>query len=114
MARNGRDAEGLVVREAKPLQKLARPRSYKVLLHNDDYTTKEFVVEILERLFDRSEVEATAIMLHVHNHGLGVAGIYPFEIAETKVSEVTREAEAAEFPLLCTMEPDELGEGGEP
>ena len=99
----------IVIRETKVRPKLARPRRYKVLLHNDDYTTKEFVVEILRSIFGHPEVEATAIMLHVHNHGIGVAGIYPYEIAETKVAETMRAAEEAEFPLLCTLEPEEIG-----
>ena len=114
--RPGRNGEGgggtdaLVVRETRTRTRLARPRRYKVLLHNDDYTTKEFVVSILRAIFGHSEVTATAIMLHIHNNGIGVAGIYPYEIAETKVSEVLRAAEEAEFPLLCTLEPDEIGE----
>jgi ATP-dependent Clp protease adaptor protein ClpS len=96
------------VKEAKVETKLARPRLYKVLLHNDDYTTKEFVVAILQHIFHHDETSATAIMMHVHNNGIGVAGIYTFDVAETKVGEVLREAEEAEFPLLCTLEPDEL------
>jgi ATP-dependent Clp protease adaptor protein ClpS len=91
-------------------RKLARPRLWKVLLHNDDYTTMEFVVAILRAIFHLSEGDATAIMLHIHQRGVGVAGIYTKEIAETKVSEVTRAAEEAEFPLLCTMEPAEEAE----
>ena len=94
----------------KTEKKLARPRLWKVLLHNDDYTTKEFVVEILRQIFGHDEVSATAIMMHVHNNGMGVAGIYTHEVAETKVSEVMQAAEEAEFPLLCTMEPEELSE----
>lgn len=96
--------------KAKTEKKLARPRLWKVLLHNDDYTTKEFVVEVLQQIFGHSEVTATAIMMHVHNNGMGVAGIYTHEVAETKVSEVMQAAEEAEFPLLCTMEPEELSE----
>ena len=103
--------EGAVREQTKTQKKLARPRLWKVLLHNDDYTTKEFVVEILRAIFGHDEVSATAIMMHVHNNGIGVAGIYTYEIAETKVSEVMRAAEEAEFPLLCTMEPEELVEG---
>ena len=104
--------EGLVRAKTKTQteKKLARPRLWKVLLHNDDYTTKEFVVEILQQIFGHTEVTATAIMMHIHNNGMGVAGIYTYEIAETKVSEVMQAAEEAEFPLLCTMEPEELSE----
>jgi len=105
--------------KTKTKTKLARPKLYKVILHNDDYTTMEFVVAILQGIFHRSEAEATAIMLHIHRHGAGVGGIYPYAIAEAKVSEVMQVAEKADYPLLCTMEPDDDpgsdpdgGEGG--
>lgn len=91
----------------KTERKLKRPPLYKVLLHNDDYTTKEFVVEVLKHIFRRSEVEAVAIMMHVHNHGVGVAGVYTHEVAEAKMAEATSAAEDAEFPLLVTIEPEE-------
>lgn len=84
--------------------KLKPPTMYKVLLHNDDYTTREFVVLILQAIFNRSETEATQIMLHVHHNGIGVAGVYPFEIAESKVEKVTALARKYEFPLRCTLE----------
>ncbi len=80
------------------------PRKYKVLLHNDDYTTMEFVVEILIRVFHRSEAQATVIMLSVHNQGYGVCGVYTAEVAETKVDLVHRLAKSAGFPLKCSME----------
>ncbi|WP_319544149.1 ATP-dependent Clp protease adaptor ClpS [uncultured Pseudodesulfovibrio sp.] len=80
------------------------PRKYKVLLHNDDYTTMDFVVEILVRVFRRSEAQATAIMLSVHNQGYGVCGTYTAEVAETKVDLVHRLAKSAGFPLKCSME----------
>ncbi len=83
---------------------IEEPPKYRVLLHNDDYTTMDFVVKILEEVFHKSPAEATAIMLHVHNHGVGVCGIYPAEIAETKVDTVHARARAAGFPLLATME----------
>ncbi len=80
------------------------PRKYKVLLHNDDYTTMDFVVEVLVRVFRKSETEATIIMLQVHNEGYGVCGLYTAEVAETKVDMVHRLAKSAGFPLRCTME----------
>ena len=99
------DRESDLLTERKTATRLARPKLYKVLLHNDDYTTMEFVVEILRTIFHLSEAESTAIMLHIHRSGVGVAGVYTFEIAETKVTEVTQAAAEAEYPLLCTMEP---------
>jgi ATP-dependent Clp protease adaptor protein ClpS len=111
------DGEGGVATDTKPIvkeeQKLKRPQLYRVLLHNDDYTTMEFVVAILEVVFHHSEASATQIMLHVHQTGIGVAGIYTYEVAETKVAKVMELAEKEEYPLLCTMEPDEQG-GSEP
>ncbi|GAB7022682.1 ATP-dependent Clp protease adapter ClpS [Salidesulfovibrio brasiliensis] len=80
------------------------PSRYKVLLHNDDYTTMEFVVEILMKVFHRSEAEATRIMLAVHHEGVGVCGVFSAEVAETKVDLVHRLARGAGFPLKCTME----------
>jgi ATP-dependent Clp protease adaptor protein ClpS len=80
------------------------PPLYKVLLLNDDYTTMEFVVEVLVYVFNKSESDATRIMLDVHRKGVGVCGIYPFEIAETKVDTVEALAREKGFPLKCTME----------
>ena len=91
--------------KAKP--KLARPRVYKVLLHNDDYTPMEFVVLVLKQVFNKSDADAMSIMLHAHTHGYAVAGVYSFEIAETKVQETMALADKAGFPLLCTMEPED-------
>jgi len=88
-------------------RKTRRPRKWKVLLHNDDFTTMEFVVEILIRHFHRPPAEATHIMLQVHQKGVGVAGVYPKEVAETKVAEVTEEARANGMPLKLTTEPEE-------
>lgn len=82
-----------------------KPPMYKVLLHNDDYTTKEFVVFVLQSVFHRSEVDAIAIMEHVHNHGVGVAGVYTFEVAETKVTKTVQLARAHEYPLQLSIEP---------
>ena len=93
--------EGVV---AERKQKTRKPRRFKVLLHNDDYTTTEFVVDILIEHFHKSQAEATHIMLQVHHRGLGVAGVYPKEVAETKVAEVTEEARAKGMPLLLTTE----------
>jgi ATP-dependent Clp protease adaptor protein ClpS len=88
-------------------RKAKRPRRWKVLLHNDDYTTMEFVVEVLMEHFHKSAAEATHIMLQVHQKGVGVAGVYPKDVAETKVAEVTAEARDQGMPLLLTLEPEE-------
>lgn len=80
------------------------PRKYKVLLINDDYTTMDFVVEVLYDIFHKSEVEAEAIMLAVHENGIGVAGVYIKSIAEAKIAMTHRRARAEGFPLRCTME----------
>ena len=85
-------------------KKTTEPPMYKVLLHNDDYTTKEFVVEVLVAVFNKSIDEATQLMWHVHNNGIGVCGIYPYEMAETKVSLATTAARENGFPLKTTME----------
>ena len=84
-----------------------RPRRFRVLLHNDDYTTMDFVVQVLIDLFNKSQTEATQIMLSVHYKGHGVCGTYTREVAETKVHHVIERARAADFPLLATMEPVE-------
>ena len=83
---------------------IQEPPRYKVLLHNDDYTSMEFVVKILETVFRRSQQEATRIMLNVHEKGVGVAGIYTKEISETKIALVHDIARKNEFPLRCSME----------
>src|SRR6059058_3248607 len=81
-----------------------KPRLYKVILHNDDFTTMEFVIRVLVEVFMKDELEATELMLQVHTRGACLAGVYTFEIAETKVHRVKEMAEAAEFPFLCTTE----------
>ncbi|HEX2863681.1 MAG TPA: ATP-dependent Clp protease adapter ClpS [Deinococcales bacterium] len=81
------------------------PPDYRVLLLNDDYSTMEFVVSVLTRFFGKSEAEAVRIMLDVHEHGSGVCGVYSFEVAETKVAQVTQAAAAEGHPLRCIMEP---------
>ena len=86
--------------------KIKRPRRWKVLLHNDDYTTMEFVVDVLLRHFDKSASEATHVMLQVHHKGVGVAGVYSKDVAETKVAVVTDEARANGMPLMLTTEPE--------
>ena len=84
--------------------KLEKPKLFKVLLHNDDFTTMEFVVFVLEYVFMRDTAEAVAIMLKVHNEGLGLAGVYPYEIATTKAEKAMNLARSREYPLLCTVE----------
>ena len=81
-----------------------RPRLWRVLLHNDDFTTMEFVVQVLTEVFNKSAAEATDLMLQVHHRGACVAGVYTHEVAETKVAAVEHLARQAEFPFLCTME----------
>ena len=98
---------GVAEPKAKARPKLARPRLFKVLLHNDDYTPMEFVVLVLRQVFNKSEADSMSIMLHAHTHGFAVAGVYTFEVAETKVQETMALAEKAGFPLLSTLEPDD-------
>jgi len=94
----------LVVQESKP--KLKRPRLYKVILLNDDYTPMEFVVVLLERIFNKPRETAVQIMLHVHQKGMGVCGVYPRDVAESKVKQVMDFARDHQHPLQCTMEPE--------
>lgn len=90
--------------DIKERQEIKPPRMFKVFLLNDDYTTMEFVVHILEKIFHKRSAEATQIMLHVHKNGKGLAGVYTFEIAETKISTVHELAQLNNFPLKCSME----------
>ncbi|WP_432806814.1 ATP-dependent Clp protease adapter ClpS [Methylocystis echinoides] len=85
-------------------QQTRRPNMYRVLLLNDDYTTQEFVVIVLRKYFNKSVEEATRIMLHVHNHGVGECGVYTYEVAETKVTQVMDFARKHQHPLQCIME----------
>jgi ATP-dependent Clp protease adaptor protein ClpS len=101
------DTDSGVVTEQKPKKKLKRPRMYRVLVHNDDYTTREFVVDVLIGVFHHSETRATEIMLHIHYTGVGVAGVFTREVAETKIAIVERLAREREYPLRLTMEPDD-------
>ncbi len=86
--------------------KTAKPSLYRVLILNDDYTPMEFVVYVLERFFNKSREDATRIMLHVHQNGVGVCGVFTYEVAETKVAQVIDAARRHQHPLQCTMEKD--------
>jgi len=100
---NGGSGTGVITRTRA---KTAKPSMYKVLLLNDDYTPMEFVIHVLERFFQKNHDEATQIMLHVHQKGVGVCGVYPYEIAETKVTQVIDLARKHQHPLQCTLEKD--------
>ena len=89
---------------AESRERVEEPPLFKVLLHNDDFTTMEFVVWVLESVFNMPEEQALAVMLNVHVKGVGVAGVYTYEVAEMKVEKTTALAREHEFPLLCTME----------
>ena len=92
--------------ETRSEERLQRPRMWRVLLHNDDYTTQEFVVWVLETIFHKPRGEAFAIMMSVHRTGMGIAGVYTHDVAETKLKATQQMAEEQEFPLLVTMEPE--------
>lgn len=96
------DNEEEVLTETK--KKLEKPPLYKVLLHNDDFTTMEFVVFVLNTVFKKSPPESVVIMLKVHNEGVGVAGVYSYEVANMKANKAMNLAKAREFPFLCTVE----------
>ncbi|WP_075214723.1 ATP-dependent Clp protease adapter ClpS [Mongoliimonas terrestris] len=91
-----------VVTKTRP--KTKKPSMYRVLILNDDYTPMEFVVHVLERFFNKGREEATRIMLHVHHHGVGECGVYTYEVAETKVTQVMDFARRHQHPLQCVME----------
>lgn len=97
----GGGAGAAVVTETKP--KLQRPSLYRVLILNDDYTPMEFVIYVLERFFQKSREDATRIMLHVHQHGVGVCGVFTYEVAETKVAQVVETARRHQHPLQLSL-----------
>ena len=102
--RNGDDGDlrGGIVTKTEP--KTKKPSLYKVLLLNDDYTPMEFVVFVLERFFNKSAEDANRIMMHVHQKGVGICGVYTYEVAETKVAQVMNFSRQHQHPLQCTME----------
>jgi ATP-dependent Clp protease adaptor protein ClpS len=102
--RGGEGPNTGVVVKARP--KTRKPAMYKVLMLNDDYTPMEFVVHVLERFFQKTREEATRIMLHVHRRGVGVCGVFTYEVAETKVTQVMDLARQNQHPLQCTIEKD--------
>lgn len=95
----------------KPRAKTKKPAMYKVLMLNDDYTPMEFVVHVLERFFGKNHEEAVQIMLHVHHRGVGICGVFTYEVAETKVNQVMGLARQHQHPLQCTIEKDAMDEG---
>src|ERR1700743_3382888 len=105
--KNGQDGGGTgigtgIVTKTRP--KTKKPSLYKVLLLNDDYTPMEFVVHILEKIFGKTREEAVEVMLHVHRHGVGICGVFTYEVAETKVAQVIEFDRRHQHPLQCTME----------
>jgi ATP-dependent Clp protease adaptor protein ClpS len=102
---DGQDGDGSgtgIIAKTRP--KTKKPNLYKVLLLNDDYTPMEFVIQILEKIFGKSPEAAVEVMLHVHRHGVGICGVFTFEVAETKVTQVIEFARRHQHPLQCTME----------
>lgn len=93
-----------IITKTRP--KTKKPSLYKVLLLNDDYTPMEFVIHVLQRFFNKNMEEATKIMLHVHQNGVGICGVFTYEVAETKVTQVVDLARQHQHPLQCTMEKD--------
>jgi len=101
----GHSTDPMVTRDTGTQRKNALPPRFVVIMHNDDYTTMEFVIMVLEDVFHKSNTEATSIMLTIHNKGKAACGSYPFEIAETKVESVHRMAKQAGHPLRCSIQP---------
>ena len=102
------DSDTGVATQTRKKEQLKKPQLYQVLFHNDDYTTMVFVVAVLREVFHRSESDSVSIMLNIHRTGFGVAGVYTYEIAETKVQTTEKLAREHEFPLRLTVEPEEL------
>jgi ATP-dependent Clp protease adaptor protein ClpS len=107
-AKENRDGDGKydtgTIARAQPKTKTQRPNLYRVLLLNDDYTPMEFVILVLQDVFNKSREDATRIMMHVHTKGVGECGVYPYEVAETKVTRVMDSARKNQHPLQCVME----------
>lgn len=101
--RSSEGEEGVAIEER---QRTKKPRQYKVVMHNDDYTTQVFVIDVLQRVFLYSRTQATQLMLLVHKTGMGVVGIYSKEVAEAKIAKTTEMARASGYPLKLTMEPE--------
>lgn len=106
MTENSEDNTSDIGVLVRAVPKTRKPSMYKVLMLNDDYTPMEFVVHVLERFFNKNRDEATNIMLHVHKKGVGVCGVFTYEVAESKVSLVMDLARQNQHPLQCTIEPD--------
>jgi ATP-dependent Clp protease adaptor protein ClpS len=104
MSKRDYESEELTVTESRA--RLKKPPLFKVLLHNDDFTTMEFVVFVLKSVFQRADADAITVMLKVHTEGVGVAGVYTYEVAETKAAKAMELARAQEYPLLCSVEPE--------
>jgi len=107
------DDDTVVVVEKKSKTSRKKPRLWKVILHNDDYTTMDFVLEVLASVFHHEQAAAFDLMMQVHERGACIAGVYTREVAETKVETVDRLARAAEYPFLATMEPEDADESGD-
>lgn len=107
MPRQNEENDTNVVTETTQEKQLKKPPLYKVLLHNDNYTTREFVVAVLREIFHKSEADSVQIMLHVHYNGVGLAGVYTYDVARTKVSLVEKLAQENEYPLRLSIEPED-------
>ena len=107
MPKHDIDPDSGTVTQTKPEKKLKKPPLYRVLLHNDNYTTREFVVAVLKEVFHKTESESVQIMLHVHYNGVGIAGVYTHDVAATKIETVEHLAREQEYPLRLSMEPED-------
>ncbi len=108
MAGKKTDPDSDVATQTRTEKKVDKPRLYKVLFHNDNYTTMEFVVYVLKEVFHRSEADSVQIMLQVHHQGVGLAGVYTYDVAQTKISTTEALAREQEYPLRLSMEPEEV------